>query len=285
MLSNTTCIELIAVIETYVEKITDRIFTSFDLEHRIHLSEGRFNHEKKLNILLKELLWRREPTILGGSIRMDLLQYMLNHFYRHEDDPNKSNFLPRDRMDHIPYEDRFTYSYPALASSLKRDGYVLKGRTIKKMLPEEIEEAKIETELEGLLNKFNFTTARGHLQQAIANHSQANWASANSQFRPFIESLLIDICSVLLPNNPCNNANTAITILSKTANPPFLLEALNEVESNNCKKPFIEGLWKRLHPAGNHPGLSDEEDCTFRYHITIVTAHNLLKRLEKRLGS
>jgi hypothetical protein len=30
--------------------------------------------------------------------------------------------------------------------------------------------------------------------------------------------------------------------------------------------------------------ISDDEDCTFRYHITIVFAHYLMKRLTKRLG-
>ena len=84
-----------------------------------------------------------------------------------------------------------------------------------------------------------------------------------------------------MPANKTDNAQSAITILSKTVNPPFLRADLNEVENSNCKKPFIDGLWKRLHPEGSHPGLSDEEDSTFRYHITIVVAYYLLKRLEK----
>jgi len=150
------------------------------------------------------------------------------------------------------------------------------------MLPNKIEEAKTESELFTLLNKYSFSTTKGHLEQAITIHSQGNWAGANGQFRPFIESLLIDICRIILPNNKCENTNAAINLLSKTANPPFLRSDLNEVENPNCSKPFIEGFWKRLHPEGTHPGLSDEEDSTFRYHITIVVAYYLLKRLSSR---
>lgn len=182
----------------------------------------------------------------------------------------------------VRYEDRFSYKYQSLANSLKRDGYIIKETTIKKMLPAEIEEAKTESQVFTLLKKFNFLTTKGHLEQAIYNHSQGNWAGANGQFRPFIESLLIDICKAVLPNNKCESANTAINLLSKTANPVFLRSDLNEVENSNCNKPFIEGFWKRLHPEGTHPGLSDEEDSTFRYHLTIVVAYYLLNRLAQR---
>ena len=162
-----------------------------------------------------------------------------------------------NNIDNIPYEDRFSYTFPSLANSLKRDGYIIKARTIKKLFPEEIEEARTENELFALLRKFNFTITKGHLEQAIQNHSQGNWAGANGKFRPFIESLLMDICKQIAPNNKCDSASSAINILSKTVNPPFLRTELNEVESNNCSKPFIAGLWKRLHPQGTHPGLSE----------------------------
>jgi hypothetical protein len=93
----------------------------------------------------------------------------------------------------------------------------------------------------------------------------------------------VEINNKILPGNPAQSAAQAIRLLSSTANPPFLREDLNEVEHANCKKPFIEGLWKRLHPQGSHPGLSDEEDSTFRYHAVIVVAYDLLKRLDKYL--
>ncbi len=281
MLSIKTTVELIAVVEQYVERIVDRIYTVFDLDHLVHPSLGKFNTEKKINILLKDLMYSTNPGPYSGSRRMDLLQFMIEHFYRYQDDPGNKNLFYRDNLDHITYNDRFAYKYPSLTNAVKRDGYIIVGRTIKKMLPEEIEEAKTESELYSLLNKFGFATAKGHLDQAIANHSQGNWAGANGQFRSFFESLLMEINDKIQPGTPAQSAVNAIKHLSSTANPPFLREDLNEVEHTSCKKPFIDGLWKRLHPQGSHPGLSDEEDSTFRYHVLVVTAYDLLKRLEK----
>lgn len=282
MLSLKTSLEIIDVIDGYSEKIIDRIYFSFDIEHLIHPTYGKLSKDAKIGILIKTV---KRPPSKGpytDSFNMDLLQYMVDHFYRYQDEPqNKNSHFYDSSLDHINYEDRFSYKYSALANALKRDGYTIKARVIKKMLPEEIEEAKIESELMLLLDRFDFKVTKGHLDQAILNHSQGNWAGANGQFRPFIESLLIDICKFVLPNNKCESAGSAINLLSKTANPPFLRGDLNEVETPNCNKPFIEGFWKRLHPEGTHPGLSDEEDSTFRYHITIVVAYYFLKRLNK----
>lgn len=283
MLSLKTCIELVAVLDNYVSKVIDRIFVVFDIEHLTHPTLGKFSKEDKLNILLKTLKYPPAKGPFTDSFQLDLLQYFVDHFYRYEEENGSTKYVGYDPdFGSVNKENLFTYKHLALANSLKRDGYIIKERTIKKMLPEEIEEAKTESEVFILLNKFNFSTTRGHLEQAIKNHSVGNWAGANGQFRPFIESLLIDICKLLLPSNKCENAHTAINLLSKTVSPPFLRSDLNEVENPNCNKPFIEGFWKRLHPEGTHPGLSDEEDSTFRYHITIVVGYYLLRRLSNR---
>ena len=282
MLSLSTCVELITLIERYSIKMVDRIFLVHDLDHHVHPSIGKFTFEQKNNILLRLLKPSSTSNSAAETLQLGVLQFMINHFYRYEDEPHEPYFGTRDNYDHIPYEDRFAYKNKVLINSLKRDGFVIKGRDIKKMLPQEIEETRTETELFTLLQFFSFYTSKGHLEQAISNHTQGNWAGANSQFRPFIESLLIEISNKLLPSHKCENANSAIKLLGKTVNPPFLRDDLNEVESINCNKPFIDGLWKRLHPQGVHPGLSDEEDSTFRYHISIVVAYYLLKRLEHR---
>jgi len=62
--------------------------------------------------------------------------------------------------------------------------------------------------------------------------------------------------------------------------PPFFIPNLNEWETGKCG--FLQGLLKRLHPKGSHPGLSDEEDSTFRLHLMILTASYYLKRLDSR---
>ncbi|MBN8787249.1 MAG: hypothetical protein J0I84_09170 [Terrimonas sp.] len=285
MLSLKSCVELIEMIDNYSLRIVDRIFVVFGIEHLIHPSLGKFTKDDKVNILLKTLKFPPTKGPFSDSFQLDLLQYMVEHYYKHlaEDEDIRRTLLSYDaNPDNVKHEDKFSHNHQSLSNALKRDGYIIKERTIKKMLPDEIEEVKTESELFLFLRKFNFITTLGHLKQAIENHSLGNWAGANGQFRPFIESLLMEICKLLLPGNKCDSASAAINLLSKTANPPFLLVDLNEVEHASCNKPFIEGLWKRLHPEGTHPGLSNEEDSTFRYHITIVVAYSLLKRLSNR---
>ncbi|MGO9837288.1 MAG: hypothetical protein ACLP1X_24100 [Polyangiaceae bacterium] len=62
--------------------------------------------------------------------------------------------------------------------------------------------------------------------------------------------------------------------------PPFLLRELNEWDDNGLG--FFNGLIKRLHPQGSHPGLSEDEDSTFRLHIVLLTARLVLKRFAAR---
>jgi hypothetical protein len=38
------------------------------------------------------------------------------------------------------------------------------------------------------------------------------------------------------------------------------------------------------HPQGAHPGLSDEEDCTFRLHVVLLTGRLLLTRFDAQVG-
>ena len=44
-------------------------------------------------------------------------------------------------------------------------------------------------------------------------------------------------------------------------------------------KNYVNGLFKMLHTHGSHPGLSDEDHCTFRLHVVLVTARTFLRRL------
>jgi hypothetical protein len=281
MLSLQTCIELIYVIDNLVEREIDRIFHVFNIYDLIRPSLIKISKEEKVNILLEQLKNTNLAGPFSESFQLDLLQYKIDQFYRYEENPKTPIIKVYSNEPQVKMEDRFSDLYKTLCNSLKRDGYIIKARSIKKLLPAEVVEAKSESELFKLLNKFKFSISQGHLKQATNNHSLGNWAGANSQFRTFVESILTEICKYILPKNSCNNMGTAIKLLSLTANPPFLRTDLNEVESNQCDKPFIEGLWKRLHPEGSHPGLSDEEDSTFRYHVSIVFAHYLLSRLEK----
>jgi hypothetical protein len=130
--------------------------------------------------------------------------------------------------------------------------------------------------------KFRFDTAKGHFEQAISAYARGEWASANAQLRSFIESLFDSIAKLLTDdkmNLPATGHQSREFLVK--LNPPFLLTDLNEWEVGG-KGGFVQGFMRRLHPKGSHPGLSDEEDSTFRLYLVIIVASHYLRRLDKR---
>ena len=136
----------------------------------------------------------------------------------------------------------------------------------------------VKDEISLLLEKFGMQTALGHLKQALENYDNGNWAASNSQLRTFFESLLNDI-AVYFGCDPKKKENDKRNFLGQM-NPPFLFSSLNEWNNSSQKPQFIQGLISRMHPAGNHPGLSDKDDCCFRIQIILITARLLLHRFD-----
>lgn len=273
MFSARTLLEILRYIDNLSHNEIDRLLTVFGISLPI---ESRCDYSKmqKSTEIYNQLVGKIENGPFSNNIHEDLLQYIYNDYIiKHNQRYLFSTSQPLAS---------FKVFYPVLVNSLRKDGYELKDSKVQKILPKEFEEAKTESELNKLLKKNNFQTSHGHLKQATDNFVHGHWASANSQFRTFTESLFIEIVAKVLPNHSCSNANGAIQLLSKTASPPFLREELNEVVTSNNKYPFIESFWKRLHTQGSHPGLSDKEDCEFRYQLTMTMAYYLLKRLEAR---
>lgn len=154
---------------------------------------------------------------------------------------------------------------------------------LRRMLPQDLPELNIreaENELVALLRDHNFQTATGHLNQAISNFSTGNWAAANAQFRTFYEEYLNEI-AVKLGCSLSESAKSKRRYLGEL-DPPFLLSKYNEWDNNDNKPQYIQGLMSRMHPEGSHPGLSEEEDCTFRMQITLITARLFLRRFDQR---
>lgn len=154
---------------------------------------------------------------------------------------------------------------------------------LRRMLPVDLPELdfrEAESELVMLLNKHDFQTSKGHLNQAISNFSTGNWAAANAQFRTFYEGYLNEI-AVKLGCSTSENAKSKRRYLGEL-DPPFLLSSYNEWDNNDNKQQYVQGLMSRMHPAGSHPGLSEEEDCTFRLQVTLITARLFLRRFDRR---
>jgi hypothetical protein len=131
-----------------------------------------------------------------------------------------------------------------------------------------------------LMTKYSLATPRGHLQQALDAHARGNWAGANGQIRTFFDALLDAIAESVAPTAAALSSGQPRR--SKLASHGFLSIPLNEWADDG--KGYINGLVKRLHPAGPHPGLSDEDDSTFRLHTVLLTATLLLRRLDRQLN-
>ena len=96
MLSLKTCIELINVIDNYVVRVVDRIFVVFDIEHLIDPTLGKLSKDNKVNILLKTLKQLSKKGPFTDSFHLDLLQYMVDHFYRYEDENGSNRYVSYD---------------------------------------------------------------------------------------------------------------------------------------------------------------------------------------------
>jgi hypothetical protein len=163
----------------------------------------------------------------------------------------------------------------AFKALLERDGFTVVDGTLRRVLPVELGIAAAEDEVSRILAQPAFQLSRGHLTQALDAHGRGDWAAANSQTRAFYEALLDDFANAI---DPAMATGSSEARRQRLATEGFLQTDLNEW--GNEGKNFINGLMKRLHPHGAHPGLSSEKDSTFRLHIVLLTARLLLERWE-----
>jgi hypothetical protein len=166
----------------------------------------------------------------------------------------------------------------AFQRALALDGFDVHDRTIHRSLPTDIGLPGAHDTILELLKRYQLTTAQGHLIQALDAHGRGDWAAANSQIRCFLDAMLDEVAVRIDPTAAKEKSgNPRCTKLAANG---FLLRDLNEWEDSG--KGFINGLRNRLHPQGAHPGLSDEEDSTFRLHAVLITVRLLLRRFDRR---
>jgi len=174
------------------------------------------------------------------------------------------------------YDNEFT-NYPYLRRLLLKDGFRLEDGELIRTFETEIDFSKNETLLERLLNKHNLDVAKGHYKQANNAFNRGDWAACNSQLRSYVEELLNKIAEKITGNTFATSHDAKIA-LSK-CNPPIFYKPLNEWLDDG--KGFFETFWRRLHPAGSHPGLSDEDDSIFRLNLVQISTLEVLRRYDQ----
>ena len=157
-------------------------------------------------------------------------------------------------------------------------------RTIlERMLPSDVpglDFREAESEVVSLLDRNGFNVAKGHLGQALSAFQRGEWSSANGELRNFYESYLNEIAYGLGFSG--DGDSRAKRDFLGQLDPPFLLADYNEWNANNQKPQYVQGLMSRMHPHGGHPGLSEEEDATFRLQVSLITARLFLRRFDQR---
>jgi len=154
--------------------------------------------------------------------------------------------------------------------------------TLVRMLPSDVpglDMREAESEVVQLLKKHQLAIAEGHLARAVSAFQRGEWSGANGELRKFLESYLNEI-AVKFGCDPSADSKQKRDYLGSGVTPPFLLADYNEWSAGGQKSPFVQALMSRMHPHGGHPGLSEEEDATFRLQINLVTARLFLRRLD-----
>ena len=247
----------------------------------------RFTHAGLTRFLLK--LGPDFPRWAGTASIANRLNNLIGIVDQWPDRPLDGGELLRDvlvetAVGFLPTEPEYDWQEPpslrpneaALLRALELDGFAVSGGVLRRALPIDIELPAAENEVERVLNKHGLTTPKGHLREALDAHTRGSWAAANSQIRTFLDALLDEI-AVKLDSAAASLASGQPRRTSLAAQ-GFLSRELNEWDDKGLG--FINGLMKRLHPRGSHPGLSDDDDSTFRLHVVLVTAHLLLARLD-----
>ncbi len=144
MFSRKTLIELIQALNFWTHAEVERFGLEFNIEDSI---TGTYVKEKETSIV-KYLVSNPEAIGPNGSnIAIEIVEYAVKA--------------------HRGF-DSFSESHPDFAHLLDRDGYELTSSGLRKKLPTEFPVVEQENQLISLLEKFGFTTAKGHYERKLA---------------------------------------------------------------------------------------------------------------------
>ncbi len=145
-----------------------------------------------------------------------------------------------------------------------RDGHIVPALTATP------EVAEMESLLLEKLSSFGWQVATRHLKSAQRSYEDSNWTACNSQLRTFLQEVCDQIAATRYPKESAtkNAGGERRKLLSSKG-------FLSKEESG-----YLEHLFKLLHTAGAHPGISDERTARMRRFVTETTALYLIEKLE-----
>ncbi|HHK5544928.1 hypothetical protein COA19_03260 [Bacillus thuringiensis] len=261
MFSRATLVDVFSLFSNQTHTVLDKFFFKYGIEeHTISAS----NKENKALAAVRYLIDNPDSKgILGGNMAFEMVEEILGLYvendYYYDDESGEFN------------------GYPKLKRLLLKDGFVIRDRQLVRMVDSTIDYVENEGLLLKLLDKYNYSIAKGHYTQAVNAFTRGDWAACNSQIRTFVEELLCKIAEDIT-GNTFVNSHSARTALSQSS-PKLFYPELNEWLNDG--KGYFETFWKRLHPQGSHPGLSDENDSMFRLNIVQISILEILRRYDE----
>ena len=252
MLSRKTILTLVDAFDFRTHDEVERFCVEFEIEQVI---DNLSYIKKKETAISKHIIANEEAKGPSGSaLVVEVIEYLLKNKYR-----------TGERFQQFEHY-------------LKKDGYLLTENSIRASLPSQIPLVETEDRLVEILKTRGFDIALGHYEQALAAHGRGEWAAANAQLRSFVEEFFNKIHSLI----NAGNATQSQARKAELANIGFFSKEYNEFLHNGTG--FVEGFWKRLHPEGSHPGLSEHDDSTFRLHLVLLVLHYFAERLDDGLA-
>jgi hypothetical protein len=246
---------------------------------------GQMTQTEFTRLLLK---WRADLLVRVGDKKVSLAERLNMLIVVLDQNPDlktdSHNYLADEVVDFVAASfvgpdlegDTLSPNQEEFRRGLELDGFRINDGSIRRQFPSELRTADRADEISELLSRHALVVPQGHLQQALDAHRRGDWAAANGQIRSFLESLLDELAVKIDPS--ATSLPSGENRRAKLAASGFLYTYLNEWSMDG--KNFINGLMKRLHPHGSHPGLSDEADSTFRLQLVILVAALLLRRFD-----
>lgn len=250
MFSRRSILALVNALNFRTKDEVERFSIEFEMDGVI---SGKWLKEKETSITKYLIENGNSKTLSGAPLVVDVVEYLLR---------NRS----------------YQTDMQALENALAKDGYELTESSVRKSLPSAIPLLESENKLLEILTRRGLTVAVGHYEQAIAAHGRGDWAAANAQLRSFVEDFF-NQCHVLLQ---AGSGKTTQQRKEELASTGFFASHYNEFSNNGTG--FVEGFWKRLHPQGSHPGLSESADSSFRLHLVLLVLHHYAERLDLQLA-
>lgn len=260
MFSRATLVDVFSLFSNQTHSALDQFFFKYGIEeHTISAS----NKENKVMAAVRYLIENPDSKgILGGNMAYEMVEEILGFYIENEYFYDKQS-------------GEFN-GYPKLKRLLLKDGFEIRDRQLVRMVDSTINYVENEGLLLKLLDKYKLSIARGHYDQSVSAFTRGDWAACNSQIRTFVEELLCKLAEEITGNN-YSKSHSARTALSQNT-PKLFYPELNEWLNDGTG--YFETFWKRLHPQGSHPGLSDENDSMFRLNIVQISILEVLRRYD-----